>query len=91
VLIVVLLLFIFINLIGMFNVLNNYKNMQINIGCFNFSSKLALKGQLWTHHESQINCLNLTSLFALFVFLFCSLTSGAFTIDSSTPTLNIQL
>jgi hypothetical protein len=46
VLIVVLLLFIFINLIGMFNVLNNYKNMQINIGCFNFSSKLALKCRL---------------------------------------------
>jgi hypothetical protein len=29
---------------------------------------------------------NLTSLFALFVFLFCRVTSGAFTIDSSTPT-----
>jgi hypothetical protein len=27
----------------------------------------------------------------LFVFLFCSLTSGAFTIDSSTPTLTGNL
>jgi hypothetical protein len=37
------------------------------------------------------NCLNLTTLFALFVFLLCRLTSGAFTIDSSTPTLTINL
>jgi hypothetical protein len=35
--------------------------------------------------------LNITSLFALFVFLFCRRTSGAFTIDSSTPTLTINL
>jgi hypothetical protein len=35
--------------------------------------------------------LNLTSLFALFVFLLCRLASGAFTIDSSTPTLRIKL
>jgi hypothetical protein len=27
----------------------------------------------------------------LFVFLFCRLMSGAFTIDSSTPTLRINL
>jgi hypothetical protein len=33
----------------------------------------------------------LTSLFALFVFLLCRLTSGAFTIDSSTPTLRKNL
>jgi hypothetical protein len=31
------------------------------------------------------------SLFALFVFLLCRLTSGAFTVDSSTPTLRINL
>jgi hypothetical protein len=36
--------------------------------------------------EDSIFCLNLTSLFALFVFLLCRLTSGAFTNDSSTPT-----
>jgi hypothetical protein len=34
--------------------------------------------------RSRISSLNLTSLFALFVFLLCKLTS-AFTIDSSTP------
>jgi hypothetical protein len=34
-----------------------------------------------------IRCSNLTSLFALFVFLLCRLTSGAFTIDSLTLTL----
>jgi hypothetical protein len=32
-------------------------------------------------NRSRISCLNITSLFA---FLLCSLTSGAFTIDSST-------
>jgi ABC-type thiamin/hydroxymethylpyrimidine transport system permease subunit len=35
--------------------------------------------------------LNLTSLFALFVFLLCRLTSGAFTIESLTPTLRRNL
>jgi hypothetical protein len=35
---------------------------------------------------------NLTfQLFALFVFLLCRLRSGAVTIDSSTPTLRINL
>jgi hypothetical protein len=34
----------------------------------------------------RISCLNLISLFALFVFLVWRLTSDAFTIDSSTPT-----
>jgi hypothetical protein len=29
------------------------------------------------------HCLNLTLLFALFVFLLCRLTSGAFTIDAN--------
>jgi hypothetical protein len=37
----------------------------------------------------QISCLNLTSLFALFVFLLGRQASGAFTIDSSIPTLRI--
>jgi hypothetical protein len=37
-----------------------------------------------TDYRSRISCLNLTSLFALFVFLLCR---RAFTIDSSTPTL----
>jgi hypothetical protein len=39
--------------------------------------------------RSRISCLILTSLFALFVFLLCRWTSGAFTIDSSTP-INFQ-
>jgi hypothetical protein len=34
---------------------------------------------------------HLTSLIALFVLLLCRLTSGTFTIDSSTPTLRINL
>jgi hypothetical protein len=41
----------------------------------NLFSKLALKSRLWTHHGLQISCffLNLTPLFALFVFLlWCS-------------------
>jgi hypothetical protein len=33
----------------------------------------------------------LTSLFRLFVFLLCRLTSGAFTIDSSTATFRINI
>jgi hypothetical protein len=45
------------------------------------------------HHKLRITdcCSNITSLFALFVFLLCRLTSGAFTIDSSTPTLTGNL
>jgi hypothetical protein len=42
-------------------------------------------------YRSRISCLNLTSLFALFVFLLCKLRSGVFIIDSSTPTLRIHL
>jgi hypothetical protein len=42
-------------------------------------------------NASRISCLNLTSLVALFVFLLCRLTSGEFTIDSSTPTLTRNL
>jgi hypothetical protein len=34
---------------------------------------------------------HLTSLIALFVLLLCRLMSGTFTIDSSTPTLRINL
>jgi hypothetical protein len=42
-------------------------------------------------YRSRISCLKLTPLFALFVFLICRLTSGAFTIDSSTPTLKYHI
>jgi hypothetical protein len=45
----------------------------------------------WVPRRSRISCLNLTSLFALFVILLCKLTSGAFTIDSSNPTLRRNL
>jgi hypothetical protein len=41
--------------------------------------------------EDSISCLNLTSLLAFFVFLLCRLTNGAFTIESSAPTLRINL
>jgi hypothetical protein len=41
--------------------------------------------------EESISCLNLTSLFASFVFSLCRRASGAFTIDFSTPTLRIYL
>jgi hypothetical protein len=39
----------------------------------------------------RISRLNLISVFTLFVFLLCRLTSGAFTIDYSTPTLRRNL
>jgi hypothetical protein len=44
-----------------------------------------------TDYRSRISCLNLTSLFVLFVFLLCRLMSGAFTIDSSTLILRRNL
>jgi hypothetical protein len=44
-----------------------------------------------TDHGSRISCLNLTSLFALFVFLLCRLTRGAFTINTSRPILTENL
>jgi hypothetical protein len=44
-----------------------------------------------TDYGSRISCLNLTSLFALYVFLLSRLTSGAFTIYFSTPTLRRSL
>jgi hypothetical protein len=44
-----------------------------------------------TDYRSRISCLNLTSLFVFFLFLLCRLTSGAFTIDYSTPTLMIHI
>jgi hypothetical protein len=51
----------------------------IYIGCsFKFPVKVAVEEESIT---------DLTSLFALFVFSLCRLTSGAFTIDSSAPTL----
>jgi hypothetical protein len=52
-----------------------------------------LQSRLWTHIicRSRISSLNPTSLSALFVFSLCRQTSGAFTIDSSTPTLRINL
>jgi hypothetical protein len=50
----------------------------------NFLSKLPL-----IVNAPRISCLNLSSLFALFVFLLHKMTSGAFTIDSSLPTLDI--
>jgi hypothetical protein len=54
------------------------------IGCsFKFILKVGVE-------ESRISSLNLTSLFALFVFLLCKLASGAFTVDSSTPTLTVN-
>jgi hypothetical protein len=65
-----------------------------NIGCsFKFILKLDVEDDCepTTDYRSRISCLNLTSLFALFVFLVCRLTSVAFTINSSTPTLRINL
>jgi hypothetical protein len=50
-----------------------------------------VKCERTTDYRSRISCLNLTSLFALFVFLLCRLTRSAFTIDSSTPTLRRNL
>jgi hypothetical protein len=44
-----------------------------------------------TDYGSRISGLKLTSLIALFVFLLCRVTSGAFTIDSSTPIFRINL
>jgi hypothetical protein len=42
----------------------------------NFPSKLASKNRLWTHHEeSQISCINLTSLFALSLAMFYTMSS----------------
>jgi hypothetical protein len=60
------------------------------IGCsFKFILKIGVEESIVI--ASRISCLNLTSLFVLFVFLHCRLTSGAFTIDSSTPTFRINL
>jgi hypothetical protein len=59
-------------------------------------TNLALISRLWTHHglqnTDQLFQSNLTFwVFALFRFLLCRLTTGAFTIDSLTPTLRINL
>jgi hypothetical protein len=48
-------------------------------------------GTRTTDYGSRISCLNLTSLFALYVFWLYRLTSGAFTIYFSTPTLGRNL
>jgi hypothetical protein len=62
----------------------------IYIGCsFKFLFKVDVEEPIV--NSSRISCLNLTSLFALFLFSLCRLTSGAFTIDSSTPTLKRNL
>jgi hypothetical protein len=61
------------------------RTFNLRIRCsFKFILKVGVE-------ESVVNCLNLTSLFALFVFLLCRLASGAFTIDFSTPTLRRNL
>jgi hypothetical protein len=65
-----------------------YSNLQSvlsskTIGC---SFKLLLKLGV---EESIVNAPQIMDL--LFVFLFCRLTSGAFTIDSSPPTLRRNL
>jgi hypothetical protein len=59
-----------------------------NIGCsFKFLLKAGVEESIvnTTDYRSRISCLNLTSLFALFVFLLCRLTSGD--PKSSIPTL----
>jgi hypothetical protein len=75
------------------SLLNNWPN-EISGVHLNFS--LVLKSwrvdcERTTDYGTRISCLNLTSLFALFVFLLCRLTSGAFTIYSSMPTLSSNL
>jgi hypothetical protein len=65
-----------------------------NIGCsFKFLLKVGVEESIvnTTDYRSRISCLNLTSLFALFVFLLCRLTSGAFTINPSMLTLKRNL
>jgi hypothetical protein len=58
-----------------------------NIGCsFKFPVKVGVEETI-VNAQRIIRCLNLTSLFALFVFLVFRLTNGAFTIDSFTATL----
>jgi E3 ubiquitin-protein ligase DOA10 len=58
---------------------------SLHIGCsFKFFLKIGVELIV---NSSRISYLNLTSLFALFVVLFCRRTSGAF----STPILRINL
>jgi hypothetical protein len=55
-------------------------------GCpFKFQFKVGVEELISERTTDQL--FNLTSLFALFMFFICRLTNGAFTIDSSTPTL----
>jgi hypothetical protein len=60
------------------------------IGC-SFKFLLKVGAERTTDYGLRISCLNLTSLFALFVFLLSRLTSGAIPIDSSMPTLRRNL
>jgi hypothetical protein len=61
-----------------------------SIGCsFKFILKVGVEESILK--ASRISYLNLTSLFALFVFLLSRLLSGTFTIDSSTPTLSLRI
>jgi hypothetical protein len=65
-------------------------NFTCHIGCsFKFNVKAGFEKSIV--NAPRISCLNLTSLFTLFVFLVCKLTSGAFTINSSTSTLRGNL
>jgi hypothetical protein len=69
----------------------------MNIGCsFKFILKVGVEESIvnapWItdHHRTRITD-QLTSLCASFVFLLCRLTRGASSINSSTPTLRINL
>jgi hypothetical protein len=60
------------------------------IGCsFKFLPKVG--AERTTDYGSRISFLNLTSLFALFVFLLSRVASGVIPIDSSMPTLRRNL
>jgi hypothetical protein len=61
----------------------------LGIGCsFKFIFKVGVEESIV--NAPRISCLNLTSLFTLFVFLVCRLTRGAFTINSSILTENFN-
>jgi hypothetical protein len=82
------------NRTGIFVLVRWLKILKFFLMSQNFDSGVHLNSpQSWrgrvdcertTDYTSRISCLNLTSLFASFVFLLCRLRSGAFTIDSST-------
>jgi hypothetical protein len=70
----------------MINHMNWLMNRYLDACCeltgvyLNLASKLTLKSRLWMHHRitTLIICLNLTSLFALCVILFCNLKNLCF-------------